>query len=191
MKRAIVAVNKQAMVQEIKSILGLVDYQGLAFTGHGMEVLRLLHRFEPDLVILGWNLSGLSSSELLQTLLTQHVCPTLVVLDADEQALLDQVVKAEAHQVVFHPLRAVDFGAAIMLAEQRFKQERADADQIRSLEEELKTRKLIYQALLRLIQLRGWDEEKAYTVLRSEAMARRRSIRSLAIEIVKGIWIPD
>ncbi|CAA7601864.1 Two component system, signal transduction response regulator [Acididesulfobacillus acetoxydans] len=191
MKRTIVAINDPAMIQEIKSLLALVDYQGLAFTGNGMEALRLLHRFEPDLMIIGRNLSGLNSSDLLQTLLSLHLCPTMVVLDADEHTLLAQVVKAGPHQVVFYPLRAVDFGAAVLLAEERFKQERESADRVRHLEDELKARKLIYQALLRLIQALGWDEEKAYTLLRSEAMAQRRSIRSLALDIIKGNWFPD
>lgn len=191
MKRAILALAKQNIIQEIKSILALVDYQVLAATGNGMDALRLIHRFEPDLMIVGWNLPGLSSPELVQTLHLQHLCPTLVVLNFDEQALLHEVTKTDAHQVVFYPLRAIDFAAAIIMAEQRFKRERDSLDQIRRLEEELKTRKLIYQAVLRLIQLRGWDEETAYSTLRSQAMSLRKSLRSLAQDVIKGIWLPD
>ncbi|MHB1651981.1 MAG: ANTAR domain-containing response regulator [Desulfitobacteriaceae bacterium] len=191
MKRTILAISKPGMIQEIKSILGFVDYQALAATGNGMEALRLIHRYEPDLMIMGWNLPGLSSLELLQTLTVQHLCPILVVLNSDEHAMLQEVVKADAHQVVFYPLRAIDFGASIMLAEHRFKRERENVDQIGRLEEELKTRKLIYQAVLRLIQLRGWDEETAYTTLRSQAMSLRRSLRSVSQDIVKGFWLPD
>lgn len=191
MKRAILALTKPNMQQEVRAMLGLMDYQALATTDNGMEALKLLHRYEPDIMIMGWQLSGLSPSELLQTLLTQHLCPILVVLDADESAFLQEVVRADAHQVVFYPLRALDLGAAILLAEQRFKRERENVDQIRRLDEEIKTRKLIYQALLRLIELRGWNEETAYSTLRSEAMAQRKSLRSLAQDVIKGLWLPD
>lgn len=191
MKRAILALNKPNIMQEIRTVLGLVDYQALATTANGMEALRLLHRFEPDIMIVGWNLPGLSSPELLQTLIVQHLCPTLVVLNSDEHGLLHEVVKTDAHQIVFYPFRAVDFGAAIMMAEQKFKRERENVDQIRRLEEELKTRKLIYQAVLRLIHLRGWDEETAYGVLRSQSMSLRKSLRSLASDVIKGTWVPD
>ncbi len=191
MKRAILALTKLNMQQEIRTMLGLMDFQALVTTDNGMEALRLLHRHEPDIMIMGWHLQGLSSSELLQTLWTQRLCPTLVVLQAEESALLSQVVRADAHQVVFYPLRALDLGAALLLAEQRFQRERENTDQIRRLEEEIKTRKLIYQAVLRLIELRGWNEETAYSTLRSQAMAQRKSLRALAKDVIKGLWLPD
>lgn len=191
MKRAILALAKPNVQQETRAMLGLMNYQALAVTDNGMEALRLLHRYEPDLMIIGWHLRGLNSSELLQTLIEQHLCPTLVILDADESSLLQEVVREDAQQVVFYPMRALDLGAAILQAEHRFKRERETADQIRRLEEEIKTRKLVYQAVLRLIELRGWDEEKAYSTLRSNAMAQRKSLRALAQDVIKGFWLPD
>lgn len=191
MKRAILALVKPSVQQDMRTMLGLLDYQALAVTDNGMDALRFMHRYEPDLLIMGWHLTGLSSSELLQTLFEQHLCPTLVVLDADQSSLLQEVVRQDAQQVVFYPMRALDLGAAILLAEQRFKRERENADQIRRLEEEIKTRKLIYQAVIRLIEVRGWNEETAYSTLRSEAMVQRKSLRALAQDVLRGSWLPD
>lgn len=172
-------------------MLPLADYQVLATTDNGMEGLRLTHRFEPDLIIMGWNLRGLSSSEVLQNLIIQHLCPIIVVLTQEEHHVLPEVIQEDAHHVILYPWRVPELVAAILLAEHRFTRESENSQQIQRLEEELKTRKLIFQAMLSLIQQRGFTEQSAYAALRQHAMSTRKSIRGVAQDVLKGIWLPD
>jgi response regulator NasT len=190
MKRAILVLNKAPIKQEIKTILALADYQVLAAASNGMEALRLAHRLEPDLLITGWDLQGLSAQDFLQSLLDSRICPIIVILFADEQHYLTAAVESDAHQVVFYPLGALDMLAAILSAEQRFARENEQNALYRRLEEELKTRKLIYQAVLFLIQHHGFDEEKAYASIRQQAMRTRKSIRAIAQAVISGNWLP-
>ena len=191
MKRAILVSGKAPLNLEIKAMLPLVDYQILATTDNGMEALRFAHRFEPDLIIMGWDLRGLNSSEVLQNLIGQHLCPIIVVLTQEEQHVLSEVIEADAHNVIFYPWRALEMAAAIQLAEHRFTRETENSQQIQRLEEELKTRKIIFQAMLSLIQLRGYAEQAAYTALRNQAMSTRKSMRAVAQDVLKGLWIPE
>ncbi|KUO78913.1 MAG: response regulator [Desulfosporosinus sp. BRH_c37] len=191
MKRAIIISGKASLNQEIKSMLPLVNYQVLATTDNGMEALRLAHRFEPDLIIMGWNLRGLCSSEVLQNLIVQHLCPIIVVLTQDENHFLSEVINEDAHQVILYPLRIYEMVAAIQLAEHRFLRESENTQRIKRLEEELKTRKLIFQAMLYLIQERGFTEKAAYAALRTQAMSTRKSIRVVAQDVLKGLWLPE
>ena len=191
MKRAILVSGKASLNQEIKAMLPLVSYQILATTDNGMEALRFAHRFEPDLIIMGWNLRGLNSAEVLQNLIVQHLCPIIVVLTQEEQHVLSEVIEADAHHVILYPWRALEMAAAIQLAEHRFTRESENSQQIQRLEEELKTRKVIFQAMLSLIQLRGYTEQAAYTALRSQAMSTRKSMRAVAQDVLKGLWSPE
>lgn len=191
MKRAILVSGKAQLNNEIKSILPLADYQILATTDNGMEALRLTHRFEPDLIIMGWNLRGLSSSEVLQNLIVQHLCPIIVILTQEEHHVLSEVIDADAHHVILYPWRAFEIAAAIQLAEHRFSRESEHAQQIQRLEEELKTRKIIFQAMLSLIQQKGYSEQVAYTALRNQAMSTRKSLRAVAQDVLKGSWLPE
>lgn len=191
MKRAILVSGKASLNQEIKAMLPLVSYQILATTDNGMEALRFAHRFEPDLIIMGWNLRGLNSAEVLQNLIVQHLCPIIVVLTQEEQHVLSEVIEADAHHVILYPWRALEMAAAIQLAEHRFTRESENSQQIQRLEEELKTRKVIFQAMLSLIQLRGYSEQAAYTALRSQAMSTRKSMRAVAQDVLKGLWSPE
>jgi len=192
MKRAILVSEKALLNQEIKSMLPLVNYQVLATTDNGMEALRLTHRFEPDLIIMGWNLRGLSSSEVLQNLIVQHLCPIIVVLTQEEHHVLSEVIHEDAHHVILYPFRVHEMVAAIQMAEHRYTRESENAQQILKLEEELKTRKIIFQAMLQLIQQqRCLSEQSAYAALRKQAMTTRKSLRVIAQDVLKGTWLPE
>jgi len=191
MKRAILVSGKAPLNLEIKAMLPLVSYQLLATTDNGMEALRFAHRFEPDLIIMGWNLRGLNSSDVLQNLVGQHLCPIIVVLNQEEQHVLNEVIGADAHNVIFYPWHALEIAAAIQLAEHRFTRESESSQKIQHLEEDLKTRKVIFQAMLSLIQLRRYSEQAAYTALRNQAMSTRKSMRAVAQDVIKGFWIPE
>lgn len=191
MKRAILVSGKAPLNLEIKAMLPLVSYQLLATTDNGMEALRFAHRFEPDLIIMGWDLRGLNSSEVLQNLVGQHLCPIMVVLAQEEQHVLYEVIDADAHNVIFYPWRALEIAAAIQLAEHNYIRESSNLKKIQNLEEELKTRKIIFQAMLSLIQLGRYSEQAAYTALRNQAMSTRRSMRAVAQDVIKGFWIPE
>ncbi len=172
-------------------MLPLANYQVLATTDNGMEALRLIHRFEPDLIIMGWNLRGLSSSDVFQNLIDQHLCPIIVVLTQEEQHVLSEVINQDAHHVILYPWRIHELVAAIMLAEHRYTRESEHSQQLQRLEEELKTRKFIFQAMLSLIQQRGYTEQSAYAVLRKQAMTTRKSLRRIAQDVIKGTWVPE
>jgi len=191
MKRAILVSEKASLNQEIKSMLPLVNYQVLATTDNGMEALRLTHRFEPDLIIMGWNLRGLSSSEVLQNLIVQHLCPIIVVLTQEEHHVLSEVINEDAHHVILYPWRVHEMVAAIQLAEHRYLRESENAQQLLRLEEELKTRKIIFQAMLYLIQQQCFTEQSAYAALRRQAMSTRKSLRGVAQDVLKGSWLPE
>lgn len=191
MKRAILVSGKASLNQEIKSMLPLANYQIMATTDNGMEALRLIHRFEPDLIIMGWNLRGLSSSEVLQNLTVQHLCPIIVVLTQEEHHVLSEVINEDAHHVLLYPWRVHEMVAAIQMAEHRYTRESESIQLIQRLEEELKTRKFIFQAMLSLIQQRGFTEQSAYAALRKQAMTTRKSIRGIAQEVLKGVWLPE
>ena len=172
-------------------MLPLANYQVLATADNGMEALRLAHRFEPDLIIMGWNLRGLSSSEVLQNLVGQHLCPIIVILTQEEHHVLTEVVNEDAHHVLLYPWRMHEMVAGIQLAEHRYKRESENSQQIQRLEEEIKTRKFIFQAMLSLIQQRGFTEQSAYAALRTQAMSSRKSLRGVAQDVLKGSWMPE
>lgn len=191
MRRAVLVIEKSSIIQEIRPVLPLAGYETLALTKNGMDALRLLHRYEPDLIITDWSVQGLKAQDFLETVLMQQLCPVILSLTAEEYRLLPQAMQSEVHQIILHPLRALDLLAGIQAAEHRFRREKELNERIRKLEEELTARKLIFQAQLRLIRERGCSEESAYAALRKQAMGTRKSMAATARDVIRGVWLPE
>ncbi|AHF06914.1 ANTAR domain-containing response regulator [Desulfitobacterium metallireducens] len=190
MKRALIIGNSR-QISELKTIIPLADYQAIATTSNGIEGLRLLHRFEPDLVIMTWNILGLSTFDLLQNIVSQRLCPVMVVISQEDISALPEIVKLNPHYVLVQPLRAFDLITGVLYIEHLFLQEQETLKKITRLENDLKLRKVHYQALLMLIQEKGYDEKTAYRKMQQYAMSKRKTLYSVAMEIIKGNWLPE
>jgi len=189
MKRAIL-IQREKLYQEINQILPLANYQAISRTENGIEALRLAQRVEPDLIICGWDIAGFSALDLVQNLVHAKICPVILVLDEKEYVNLPLAVKTNVHHILISPVRATDVISGVIQAEYRFEREIQNEKELRKLNDELKTRKLVYQAVLILVSS-GLSEETAYTAIRSEAMASRKTLRAVANDVIKGLWRPS
>ncbi len=188
MKRALL-ILKDRLHNEIHPILPLVNYQTLAKIENGVEALRMAQRLEPDLIIAEWDISGYSPLDLLQNLVHSNICPIVLVLEEKYYTNLHLAVKTNVHQILIAPIRATDVISGLIQAQNAYERELQNMKEIRKLNEELKTRKLVYQAVLILIS-DGHTEEAAYAAIRSEAMTSRKTLRSVANDVIKGTWRP-
>lgn len=188
MKRAILIV-KEKLLNDLNPVLPIANYQTIANTDNGIEALRMAQRVDPDLIICGWDIDGLNPLDLLQNLIHGHICPVILVLEEKEYPNLHLAVKSNVHHIVTSPIRAADVVTAIVQAEHKFTIERKHMDEIGRLNDEIKTRKIIFQAVLKLVSI-GMDEETAYTAIRSHAMTSRKTIKAVSIDVIKGLWKP-
>lgn len=191
MNRTLVVINNHLLLRDIKSLLPVGEYRIIANTDNGMEALLLYHRLQPDLLIMGWQMKGVDASNLLENLLLQHICPVLVVLTQEEHKMIRTIVKYGAHHLLLHPFSAIEIDTAIILAQRTFLTQRRHMEDMRKIEEELKTRKMVYQAILRIIYAKNIDEPQAYRQVRLQAMKTRKTLRATAESILKGEWMPE
>lgn len=190
MKRALLIGNSR-QISDLKAIIPLANYQAIGTTSNGIEALRLLHRLEPELVIMTWDIQGLSAFDLLQNITDQRLCPIIVTISQEDTDAMPEIIKANAHYVLIQPLRALELVTAVLYSEHRFIKEQETLKKITRLEDDLKARKLHYQALLTVIQKTGFEEKVAYRKIQQYAMSERKSLSSVAMEIIKGHWLPE
>lgn len=188
MKRAIL-IAKSKLLADLNAVLPLANYQPISTSENGIEALRMAQRVEPDLIVCGWDITGLNPLDLMQNLSHSHICPVILVLEEKENSNLQLAMKTNLHHIVTAPIRAVDLVSAIIQAEHRFSMERKHMDEIRRLNDEIMTRKIVFQAVLNLVSS-GMDEDTAYSAIRSQAMTSRKTIKAIATEVVKGTWKP-
>ena len=165
------------------------NYQAISKTENGIEALRMAWRVEPNLIICGWDITGLNPLDLLQNLIHAHICPVILALEEKEYPNLQLAVNTNPHHIITAPVRAADVVSGIMQAEHGFRIERDNMNETRRLNDEIKTRKIIYQAVLTLVS-NGLDEETAYSAIRLQAMTSRKTIKAISADVIKGLWKP-
>jgi len=189
MKRAIL-IQKEKLYNEVHPILPLANYQVISRTQNGIDALRMAQRVEPDLILCGWDISGLSPLDLVQNLVHSNICPIILILDEKEHIHLQLALKTNVHHILMAPVRAIDVISGIMQAEYRFNLEALRNKEKDKLNDELKTRKILYQAILCLVSS-GLSEEAAYTAIRTQAMTSRKTMRHVSNQVIKGLWRPE
>jgi response regulator NasT len=113
-----------------------------------------------------------------------------MIMEQKDQHSLHYAVKTGVHKIIAAPIRAVEVITGVVQAEYNYHTEQQNKDEIQKLNDEVNTRKILYQAILKLIPL-GFEEEAAYALIRKQAMTTRKSIRAVSTDIVKGLWIPS
>jgi two-component system, response regulator PdtaR len=191
MKRGLLIVNDRQFFLDLKSTLPLAGYQPVARTENGLEALRLVQRFEPDIIFMSWDIKALTAADLLQNLISQNLCPVIVGIHQEDINTLPEITQYNPDNILVYPFRAIDLVTTILCTEQRFAQFHDQKTKIEKLQNELKIRKTIYQALLILIQKLGYDEETAYSKLRQQAMTRRKSLPAIALDVIRENGITE
>lgn len=188
MKRAILVLQNK-LIHELNIVLPLANYQAIAKTDNGIEALRMAQRVEPDLIFCGGDITGITPLDLAQNLVHAKICPVILVFEEKDFVNLEFALKTNVNHILTAPIRAMDVILGISQAEYNFEREIAHQKEIGKVNDELKTRKLLYQAILLLIN-DGMDEDTAYQAIRSQAMASRKTLKAIAVEVVKGSWRP-
>lgn len=114
----------------------------------------------------------------------------MLVIEEKDFVNLEYALKTNVNHILTAPIRAMDVIFGIAQAEYNFQREIAHQKEINKINDELKTRKLLYQAILLLIT-EGMEEETAYNAIRAQAMASRKTLKAIAAEVIKGSWRPS
>lgn len=175
--RALILAEEDGNTERLRRQLGLL----------GLQVERQWRPIEPqnlpDLVLIdadqGWD-------ELLPWSSEAPLCPVVAVLGSEAPGRIAWAIRQGAGALIAKPVAASAVYPALVLA-LSIHEERADAARrIAHLEERLKLRPIVYAAIQRLKSERRIDDERAYAILRDNAMRRRLPIEQLAAFFIGG-----
>ncbi len=154
---------------------------------NGVQAFDLVRERLPDVAILDVKMpeqDGLAAAEQIAAL--ANPCAVVMLTAFNQQALVARAAEAGAMGYVTKPFSGPDLLAAITIAVARHAEQTSLAGQVQTLSGRLADRRLIERAK-GLVQARfGIDEEAAYSLLRTAAMARRRPLRDQAASVVAG-----
>jgi two-component system, response regulator PdtaR len=187
--RVVIAEDEAIIRLDLKETLE-EGYDVVGETGRGDEAIELVRQLEPDVAILDIKMPGLDGLSATREITGQQLAAVLILTAFSQRDLIDQAVDAGAMAYLVKPFQRSELVPAIELAIGRFKQMRALAEQARSAEEGLETRKIVDRAKGRLMDNHQLSENDAFGFIQKTAMRERKTMKAVAERIIAGELTP-
>jgi response regulator NasT len=197
--RTVVIAEDEAIVRlDLREILEEQGFEVVGETGRGDEAVALTKEHRPDLVILDIKMPGLDGLSAAKEINTERRSAVLILTAFSQRNLIEEARDAGALAYLVKPFQQEELLPAIEVALARFTEMQALeaenaalADDKRSLEEQLETRRWVDRAKGKLMDDRGLSESEAFSFIQQSAMNRRTTMREVARGVVEGEPAPS
>ncbi len=188
--RVVIAEDEAIIRLDLAETLVEEGYEVVAETGRGDEAVRLVRQHNPDIAILDIKMPGLDGLSAAREIAGERLAAVLILTAFSQRDLIERARDAGALGYLVKPFQKADLLPAIEVALGRFREMKSLHDQATSLEEQLESRKAVDRAKGRLMDDSGLSEGAAFTFIQKTAMRERRTMRSVAEDVLEGILKP-
>ena len=188
--RVLIAEDEAIIRLDLRETLEEEGYEIVAETGRGDEAVELARSMGPDLAILDIKMPGMDGLEAARLITDERLCGVLVLTAFSQRDFIEQARDAGALAYLVKPFQKSDLVPAIELAIARFRELSALADEVKGLEEQLETRKVVDRAKGLLMDRHGLSEQDAFSFIQKRAMSERTKMKTIAERVVAGDLTP-
>ena len=189
--RVLIAEDEAIIRLDLRETLEEEGYEIVAETGRGDEAVELARSMRPDLAILDIKMPGMDGLEAARLITDERLCGVLVLTAFSQRDFIEQARDAGALAYLVKPFQKSDLVPAIELAIARFRELSALAEEVKGLEEQLETRKVVDRAKGILMDRHGLSEQDAFSFIQKRAMSERTKMKTIAERVVAGDLTPS
>jgi response regulator NasT len=189
--RVVIAEDEAIIRLDLKEILEEEGYEVVGETGRGDEAVELVRRHHPDLAILDIKMPGMDGLTAAKAISSERLAAVLILTAFSQRDLIDQARDAGALAYMVKPFQKSELLPAIEIALGRYQEMKALAQEVKSLEEQLETRRQVERAKGLLMDEREMKEVDAFNWIQKSAMRERVTMREIARRIINDGLRPD
>jgi AmiR/NasT family two-component response regulator len=117
--------------------------------------------------------------------------PVIALIGTETPSRLKWLLDLRPASFLIKPLRSAGLYTALVVAFDCAQRRSEEAAHIEKLEDRIRSRRVVFAALLRLMRGHALSEEDAFTLIRQTAMRHRTTIEQLSVEIVALGGMPN
>jgi response regulator NasT len=182
--RVVIAEDEAIIRLDLKEILEEEGYEVVGETGRGDEAVELVRQHHPDLAILDIKMPGMDGLTAAKAITSERLAAVLILTAFSQRDLIDQARDAGALAYMVKPFQKSELLPAIEIALGRYQEMKALAEEVKSLEEQLETRRLVERAKGLLMDELDMKEVDAFNWIQKSAMRERVTMREIARRII-------
>jgi AmiR/NasT family two-component response regulator len=184
--RVVIAEDEAIIRLDLKETLEEEGYEVVGETGRGDEAVRLVAEHKPDIAILDIKMPGLDGLSAARAITDARGAAVLILTAFSQRDLIEQARDAGALAYLVKPFQRSELIPAVEVALGRFQEMRALEDEVKDLEEQLETRRLVDRAKGMLMDKHGLSENDAFSFVQKTAMRERTTMKAIAQQIIDG-----
>lgn len=151
---------------------------------HGIELLSVIERLQPDAIIIDCESPDRDTIENLQLVARKNPKPIVMFVENGDGALAKEAVRAGVSAYIVDGLSEKRVLPVVEIAIERFKMFDALWRDLEKSKRDLEARKVIERAKGLLMEKRKLSENDAYAAMRTMAMKQKISIKDVADNIL-------
>src|SRR5215203_215654 len=168
--RVVIAEDEAIIRLDLKETLEEEGYEVVGETGRGDEAVALVREHSPDIAILDIKMPGLDGLSAAREISNERRAAVLILTAFSQRDLIERARDAGALAYLVKPFQRSELIPAVEIAIGRFKEVKALEAEVRGLEEQLETRKVVDRAKGLLMDNHGLSESGAFSWVQKRAM---------------------
>jgi response regulator NasT len=183
----VVIAEDEAIIRlDLKEILEEEGYEVVGETGRGDEAIDLVRQLKPDLVILDIKMPGTDGLTAAREITSERLAAVVILTAFSQRDLVDQARDAGVLAYVVKPFQKSDLLPQIEIALGRFKEIQNLAHDVKSLEDQLETRRVVERAKGILMDELAMKEAEAFSWIQRTAMRERVTMKEVARRVIEA-----
>ncbi|MBC7679955.1 MAG: response regulator [Pseudorhodobacter sp.] len=175
---------------DLKEMLEEEGFVVCGEAGDGATAVRLATELRPDLVVLDVKMPVLDGISAAEQIVSARIAPVVILTAFSQRDLVERAREAGAMAYLVKPFQAKDLLPTIEMAVSRFAELVALEREVVDLSSRLEARKTIDRAKGVLQSEHGLSEPDAFRWVQRQSMDQRRSMRSVAQDVLDGLASP-
>ncbi len=180
----LIADDESIIRMGLRVILRDLGYQVAGAARDGVEALDMAREKRPDLAILDIKMPRMDGLQTAEAISQEQPMPIVILTAFSDQEYVERAKSVSVHAYLIKPVKEEKLRPTIELAQARFWEQQALAEEVQNLEEALETRDLLDQAKRLLMDELGIGEAEAFQRIHHQARDSRRPMRAVAQDVV-------
>jgi response regulator NasT len=189
--KVVIAEDEAIIRLDLKETLEEEGYDVVGETGRGDEAVQLVRDLAPDIAILDIKMPGMDGLSAAREISTDNLAAVLILTAFSQRDLIERARDAGALAYLVKPFQKSELIPAVEVALGRYKEMQALQAEVKGLEDQLDTRRVVDRAKGILMDTHKLSEGDAFDWIQKTAMRERLTMKVVGQRIIDGELRPD
>ena len=189
--RVVIAEDEAIVRLDLKEILEEEGYDVVGETGRGDEAVELVRDLSPDIAILDIKMPGMDGLTAAREISTDNLAAVLILTAFSQRDLIERARDAGALAYLVKPFQKAELIPAVEVALGRYKEMQALHAEVKGLEDQLDTRRVVDRAKGILMDTHKLSESDAFDWIQKTAMRERMTMKVVGQRVIDGELGPE